>query len=371
MSTQERKLIDQHIALFVESMGGGGAERVFSLLSENFSSRGHQVDLLLMEAKRRFLFDIASSVNIVDLNSRNPLICIIKLFQYFRRIKPDAILATLVVDSVIAIIAKGIARAKTKVVVRVANTLSQKERSWIKKKIERLLVSALYPMADEVIAVSNGVAEDLIKNFGIERSRITVIYNPINRKKIVIESRQNVSHPWLNKDQYKVVIAVGRLHKQKDYPTLLRAFSKVCRTTIPAKLIILGEGEERERLEELVDALKINQNVDMPGFVDNPYAYICRSDAYVLSSKFEGMSNTILEAMACNCPVISTNCPSSPSELLKGGKFGHLVPVGDPDALAGAIIDVLSGNGRNVDSEWLEQYDLDGISYKYLKLLIN
>jgi glycosyltransferase involved in cell wall biosynthesis len=202
------------------------------------------------------------------------------------------------------------------------------------------LIRATYPKADSIIAISNGVATDLADTTGIERESIDVIHNPAFSPDIQSKSKESVSYRWFDTDT-PVVIAVGSLTQQKDFSTLLRAFS-VLRERQDAHLLILGEGELREELESLASELGIATAVDMPGFVDNPYAYMRQADVFVLSSKWEGFGNVVVEALACGCPVVSTDCPSGPAEILANGEYGSLTPVGDETALAAEIETVLN-----------------------------
>lgn len=155
----------------------------------------------------------------------------------------------------------------------------------------------------------------------------------------------------------------------KSYDTLIRAFARL-RKTLQARLIIAGEGPERATLEELAKSLGVVDDVDMPGFVQNPFAYMSRASVFVLSSTYEGLPNALIEAMACGCPVVSTNCPSGPEEILRGGKYGHLVPVHDIEAMARAIELVLKGDRRLPPVNWLEQYRIDRVADHYRKALM-
>ena len=167
-----------------------------------------------------------------------------------------------------------------------------------------------------------------------------MVYNPVVSPGLEDEARQSISHPWFNRDGPPVILAVGRLTAAKDYPTLLRAFSMVYQKQ-PARLLILGDGKERAPLESMVRQLGLTENVQMPGFVVNPYAYMARARLLALSSRWEGLPGVLVEALACGTPVVSTDCKSGPREILENGRFGRLVPVGDPDALAAAILDTL------------------------------
>ena len=191
------------------------------------------------------------------------------------------------------------------------------------------------PLADGIVAVSEGVAADLRGQVPRAAGKIVTIHNPVVGPGLAEQAAEAVEHPWFG-DGEPVVLAVGRMAAEKDYPTLLRAFAEVARSRA-ARLVILGQGPERESLLELAARLGIGDRFDLPGFDVNPFRYMARASVFVLSSRFEGFPNVLAQAMACGSPVVSTDCRSGPSEMLEGGKWGRLVPVGDWRAMAGAI----------------------------------
>jgi glycosyltransferase involved in cell wall biosynthesis len=181
------------------------------------------------------------------------------------------------------------------------------------------------------------VANDLAETTGIQRDKIKVVYNPVVSSELFSKSEEPLDHPWFSSGEPPVVLAVGRLTEAKDFPVLIRAFALV-RKERPARLIILGEGAERPKLEALVRELGLNEDVIMPGFVDNPYKYMRNATVFVLSSAWEGFGVVLVEAMALGTAIVSTDCPNGPAEILEGGKWGDLVTVGDWRALASAIL---------------------------------
>jgi glycosyltransferase involved in cell wall biosynthesis len=196
--------------------------------------------------------------------------------------------------------------------------------------------------ADAVVGVSEGVARDMEVRLGLPAGAVTRIYNPAWNDRMAAQKGRRVSHRWLRKERrYPTLISVGRLTRQKDYPTLLRAFADVLKRR-KAKLIILGEGEDRLSLERLSKQLGIDEDVDMPGYVEDPIAHVASADLFVLSSAWEGFGNVIVEALGAGTPVIATDCQSGPAEILGGGRYGRLVPVGDSNALARAVLEELS-----------------------------
>jgi glycosyltransferase involved in cell wall biosynthesis len=230
------------------------------------------------------------------------------------------------------------------------------------------LVKRFYPLADAVVACSKGVAEDLVQNMKVPRERVHVIYNPTDPE-IEAKAQEPVDHPWFKNSKIPVILCVARLDPQKDLPTLIRAFS-IVRKERPAKLVILGEGSERAKLEALVKELGLEGDVWMPGFVDNPFKFMKRATVFALSSKFEGAPLVLAEALSLGVPVVSTDCPSGPREILEGGKWGKLVPVGDHEKLAEAILETIENPpDREKLKERGRDFSLDRIGQQYLQLI--
>jgi glycosyltransferase involved in cell wall biosynthesis len=240
----------------------------------------------------------------------------------------------------------------------------------IKECIWYLRMRMLYPSADAVVAVSNGVAQDLKKNAGLSPSLLRVIPNPVITPELISKSQEPQDHPWFTEGAAPVLLGVGRLTRQKDFPTLLRAFALV-RKSRPCRLMILGEGQDRASLESLTAELGIRDDVTMPGFVDNPYAYMSKSALLVLSSRWEGSPNVLTEALALGTPVVSTDCPSGPEEILDHGRFGPLVPMGHPDAMAHAILTTLHAPlEKSLLKTAVRAYTVEESSKRYLETLL-
>lgn len=277
-------------------------------------------------------------------------------------------LSALTHANVVAIVAKICAGVSMRLVISERSTPSQEaaRSTGLAQKAVYRLMRRLYPKADGIVAVSRGVAHDLARFAGLPPDSIQVIYNPFDIKHIQELSRQPLEHPWLAPGQPPVVLAVGRLTEQKDFPTLIRAFARL-RAQRPARLMILGEGELRGELEALVHSLGLTNDVAMPGFVANPYAYYARCSVFVLSSKWEGLPGVLIEAMACGARVVATDCPSGPEEILEGGRWGKLTAVGDVKQLSEAISTTMDGKG-NVSGRALD-FGLDKAVNEYLNVL--
>ncbi len=244
-----------------------------------------------------------------------------------------------------AVLARWLAGVRTRILVTQHNAFSEqvKRRSWQFRVLPALYRMAL-PFADIIVAVSAGVADDLAARAGIKRSQIHVIYNGVVTEDFEERTSRTPEHPWFA-DPQPVVLAMGRLVPQKDFTTLIKAFAGVSKQS-DARLLILGDGPMRGELEALAKSLDLHERISMPGFSENALAYLKRAKLFVLSSRFEGFGNVVAEALACGTPVVSTDCPHGPAEILDGGRFGSLVPVGDVAALEKAIVDCL---GRPVD----------------------
>jgi glycosyltransferase involved in cell wall biosynthesis len=261
------------------------------------------------------------------------------LARYLERERPDVLLAAKTPTNLHALWARRASRAPTRVIVSERTQLSESianDRRWRWRYIAPL-VGRVYAEADAIVCVSDGVADDLARTAGLPRARMTTIYNPIVTPALAALAAEAPPHPWLaGAGDVPLVLGVGRLTAQKNFGLLLHAFAKL-RAQRPARLLILGEGPERPRLEALAQALGIAADVALAGHVSNPYAAFGRASLFVLSSDYEGLPAVLIEALACGCPVVSTDCPSGPAEILDRGRYGRLVPVGDEAALVAAM----------------------------------
>ncbi len=395
--------VQKHLAIFIPSLAGGGVARVMLHLAEAFATSGHKVDLLLCKTTGDFLDTVHPTINVVALKATpnwvsrlrvllaNPNLAptlllpillpakppktiryLANLTNYLSREKPDTLLSAKTHANLVAIWARKIADVRTRIVVSERSTMStviQNSRKW-RWRFALPLIQKVYPQADLVVAVSNGVADDVSSCSGLSREQITAIYNPMPTDHIKAQSILPVCHPWFNTEKIPIILGVGRLVPAKDFPTLLKAFAHI-RATRPARLVILGEGRERQTLENLAIKLGIASDFSLPGFEANPYTYMSRATVFVLSSLLEGLPNALIEALACGCPVVSTNCLSGPQEILANGAFGALVPVGDDRALAEAILHTLEHppNSERLRSRAAE-FDIHTIAEQYLQALL-
>ena len=359
------------IAFYLPGLHGGGAERIILNLAQGITERGVPVDLVLATATGPLLEHLPPAVRLVDLGAPRVLLSLVALARYLRRERPRALVSSLSHANLVALWAARLAGRATPVVVTEHNTMSRTSSE--QRRLERGLwppvLRIFYPWASHVVAVSRGAADDFAHTTGIPRERLEVIYNPVITPALKAMARQSPDHPWFAPGQPPVILGVGRLTRQKDFPTLLRAFAGV-RARRPAHLIILGEGEERPALEALVDELGMADDVSLPGFRDNATAYMARSALFVLSSAWEGLPTVLIEALAAGCRVVSTDCPSGPSEILQEGRLGTLVPVGDVAAMTVAILGALDCPERGgVPSGELAPYTQEAAVDNYLRLI--
>lgn len=361
----------RRVALFTTSLAGGGAERVMLRLAQGLTERGLDVDLVLSRASGPCMDEVPSSVRLVDLHAPRIVASLPALIGYLRRERPSVMLSALNAANVVALLARRLARVPIRVVVAEHSTPSRAATgsSDLRKRIMPLLMRWTYPWADAVVAVSNGVAQDLLRVVPLHRSSLHVIYNPVVTPELFTKAEETVDHPWFAPEQPPVILAVGRLTPAKDFPTLIRAFA-VVRKTRQARLMILGEGEERSRLERLVGKLGLDNDVALPGYVSNPYKFMSRAAVFVLSSRWEGLPTVLIEALALGTPVVSTNCPSGPVEILENGRWGRLVPVGNPEKLAEAILQVLQNPRRaSRDVPAVRRFEQVFATEQYLRVL--
>jgi len=342
-----------HLAVFISGLGVGGVERTMLSLAHELALRGHRVDLLVTKGQGFFRDSVSPLVHLIDLESwwmRLPLIGSSKrkrslasapaIARYLRGNRPDVLLASSHYVNLAAVWGRRLAGTGTPLVIRQCTHLSSAilntklptgRRPFLGRMVRRF-----FPQADAIVAVSNGVADDLAVVAALPRQAIRTIYDPVVTSDLPARALAPVNHPWFSPGAPPVILGVGRLAAQKDFSTLIRAFARVhaCR---PVRLLILGDGEKRRELEDLADSLGVRQDLALPGFEENPFAYMARAAVFSLSSVYEGLGGVLIQAMACGCPVVSTDCPSGPKEILQNGSQGPLVSVGDDAELARAI----------------------------------
>ncbi len=363
----------------IPTLGGGGAERVMLSLLQNFSRQRVQPVLVLFRREGEYLDDVPDDIEIFDLKKRGPG----DFFELARRLAkliqqepPDAILSFLWYANVIAARARRLSGRSVPLLAAIRNFQTEyfKGQKW--GGIKAWLTQRAFRHSDAIVSVARAVADDAVANFGVDPNRVHIIPNPVDVDRLAsIASEVRVDHPWLtgNGDD-PVITAVGRLSQQKGYPHLLKAFAKML-DRMPARLFIMGDGELRAELAQLTRELGISERVCFAGFVDSPFASVARSDLYVMSSLYEGFPNALVEAMAMGIPTVTTVCPSGIEDIVEDGISGLLAPAGNSDALAEAMLKVLTDSdlarklGEN-GKQAVRRFTPAGIVQQYEDLVI-
>ncbi len=358
---------NKQISLFLYSLRGGGAEKMMVKIANELHQRGHDIDLVLVHADGPYKSLIDPSVSMTEIGGKNTFKILYNLWSYVRKSHPDVLLSTMEIPNIVSILATRTPNS-VPVVIRIANINSMKRREG-KYKLIPLLKRHIYPRSEAIVTISDGVAHDLSDVTGIHESEMKTIYNPAFDPEILEMKCEPVDHEWLNDEDKRVVIGVGNMKPQKDFPTLLRALSLL---EEDVHLIILGKGRGKSNLHELATQLRIDDRVLFPGFVDNPYAYMSKADVFALPSAWEGFGNVIVEAMACGTPVVCADCPGGPAEILGEGTYGPLVPVGDDQAMAKAIKNLLIDptDSKELKSR-AEEFSVENIVDQYENVLLS
>mgnify|MGYP006282616891 CR=1 FL=1 len=347
----------KHIAIFIRYLQMGGVQKIAIRLANEFVKRGYTVDLILAKGKGVLADEVHPEVKIVNLDKNRVWFVLPGLWKYLMRRRPQVLLSLGFSVNILASIVGALVTYDMRVFISVRNNMSRYSEN-NKVRYSRwvpFLIRVFYPLADKIIAVSEGVLDDLSSISPRAARRGRVIYNPVVDPGMLRKANEPTSHPWLEEKEGPVVLGVGRLTPQKNFDLLLRAFA-LLRKKCDARLVILGDGNQRENLESRIEALGIGKHVDLPGFVSNPYPYMASASLFALSSDYEGFGIVLAEALACGCPIVSTDCPSGPREILEDGKWGRLVPVGDEEALAEAMRKSLE---EEHDPERLRQRAMD------------
>ncbi len=359
------------VALTGFNTGQGGIPRFMRNLANGLAEAGVAVDLLLGPGEHPDLEFVREGVRPVILGRLNSPSAIAALAEYFRRTRPAAVISNREKGRLHLLLARDLSRTPVKIAFRVGNPVSVHlgRRAWHKRLPRRAAIRWSYRRADAIIAVSRGIGSDVLAETGIDAGKLFVLPNPVIDDRIFAMGREAVPHPWLAENEIPVIIGVGRLARQKDFPTLIQAFARVRRDRA-CRLILLGEGKERENLSQLAESLGIGADVDLPGYTENPFAFVRRAALFVLSSAWEGFPNVLAEALAVGTPAVATDCVSGPRDILADGKYGPLVPVGDIEAMAHAIAQTLSHPpAGDFLQEAVTPYWIDRSARSYLRAL--
>lgn len=358
------------IALLVPTLEIGGVERVFVNLANGLHESGAEVDLVVGWSGGAIAAAIEKGICVFDLRSKRMMSSIPRLASYLKKREPEAVIAGMTHSTAAAVSARALSRTDPIVIATEHTTMSKvvANGKGVKYRLMPRWGRLTLDSADVIVAVSAGVADDLSAQTGIARERIQVIYNPVIASDLFSAAALDPGHPWLQPGEPPVILSVGRLEKQKDFPTLVRAFSLVARQR-SSRLMILGEGPERGGIQRVITDLGLTNLVALPGSVINPYPFMSRAAAFALSSQWEGFGVVLVEALALGLPVVSTNCPHGPAEILRGGCYGTLVPVGDHETMARALLFALDNPVRGDASSHLGQFGVHNAAMHYLSAI--
>ncbi len=333
----------QRIAVFASTSGHSGVDRAMQHLIPELCQRGFLVDQLKVRRHGPHLSFTHPNYRIIDLGTSHTYNAVFAIARYLKRNKPCVMLSDKDRVNRTALAARWLSGTRTPLVFSSGTTISidLSHRGAVERAIQRWSMRCLYPKAQRVIVTCKGVADDMADYTGLAREKIHVVESPVIPDALLSNHPDAPDHPWLKEKTAPVILGVGELSDRKDFATLLRAFAKLDSTPAP-RLIILGKGKRKEALLSLCDELGIRERVDFPGHVPDPYAYMAHASVFAFTSRWEGLGFVLIEALAMGCPVVSTDTPSGPSEILQNGKFGPLVPVGDVNRLAEELTHVIA-----------------------------
>ncbi len=358
------------ISFFFATSGHSGVDRIAKNLIFSIIKKGFKVKLLKIKNHGPYLKINHPNLDVINFNVSHVYSSFFWLIKFFRKENPPVMLTDKDRVNRIAILAKTLAKSSTKLFVRIGTTVSVNlsSRGFWERFIQKNSMKRLYKFAEKVIVPSKGVAYDMEKYIGLPKEHIEVIPSPIIEDSLLNKTFPPPNHKWFKPKVPPVILGVGELCTRKDFSTLIKAF-KIVLSHIDARLVILGRGKQRDSLIKLSENLGIRDKVDFPGFISNPYPYMAHAKVFVLSSLWEGLPVSPIEALAMGTPVVSTNCPSGPSEILENGKYGPLVPPKDYYKMAEAIIKVLK---NPLPSDYLKKaitpYLVSNATEKYLKV---
>lgn len=358
------------ISILLPDLAGGGAERISLVVANEFARAGYDVEFVLMQARGELLDGAQESFSVVDLATPRARDLPFTLAKYLRHRKPSALMAAMWPLTVIAPVAARLSGHRCKVLVSEHNTLSMQYRDWgrFHRAMLRTTMALGYRLADSRVCVSKGLARDVAALSGLQPHQFDVIYNPVPPRPEPSRAAVNAAEDLWAAPSGARLVTVGSMEAQKNHALLLRAFAHLERPD--ARLMFVGDGTGRDALKSLARELGISDRVILTGFQLDPAPFYRTADVFALSSDYEGFGNVIIEAMACGTPVVSTDCPSGPSEILDGGKYGLLVPTGDAKALAEAINSALESD-KNIEQLKLRAADFTPAiaAARYLSLL--
>lgn len=351
------------ISLFLPRLSAGGAERVLIAIAEEIAKRGYRCDLVTAAAGGRWEQRVPNGVRHIVLGYSKPLHATPKLVRYLRRERPTALLSSVFAANVAAVLACELSGTSVRCVLREAYRAGEdaKTTSIATRLANQFVIGHLYRRAAAIIALSGGLARHIHHLSSIDEARLFVIPNPS------LSGTQKFAKSTPDRDP-QLLVACGRLEPQKDFATLLRAVS-IIRKHHACRLIVLGEGSEMSKLRSLTTELGIENAVEFHGYSASPEVWMQRATVFVSTSRIEGFPNVLLEALDNGCRIVSTNSSDAVGEILDSGRLGAIVPVGNPSAIAAAIISAFALPSAPLVLP--QRYDLQLIVDRYLEILIH
>lgn len=359
------------IAFFIRSMHGGGAQRAMVRLATGIGAAGYSVEVLTLESDGPYREELSPDIFVTTLKAKRTITATPALARYMRHEKPAGLFVTESACNIAIILAKLWSRSSTRVLIRegLFPSIAVRESPHRSARIAYLLAPILYRYADVIVAIASDMRHDLAAFARLNPSRVTMIpTNPVVTPSLLSAASSRPEHPWFGSST-PVILGVGRLDQQKDFMTLIRAF-EIVRASRPCRLVVVGEGPLRPALEVERGKSQYASDMDFPGYVPQPFSLMANCDVFVLSSRYEGLPNVLIEALACGAPVVATDCPSGPRDVLANGRYGRLVPVGDVAAMASAVIATLdSPTDREVSRARGDDFTLAKSARRYLDAL--
>ena len=365
------------IAFFTPTLHGGGAERMMIDISNEFSKNNYDVDLICITIEDADLLPLVSpNVNLINLECKKMQFSVSRLRSYIKKFNPDAIISTQFHTNLALAISSTLANYKGKVIYRLCNMMTtywrgnsrlRNFKGWL---FIKLFMTMTLKRADCIVAQTIAMKEEVVNDYGANSKKIKIIPNFINQNKIDELAIETVDHQWLT-DQYNripIILSAGRLDLQKDWDTLLKAFKKL-QKKIKVRLIIIGDGPDRKKLVQFIEENNLTSCVSLAGFQLNPFAWMAKSDLFVLSTFGEGFPNVLIQSLACNCPVVSTDVPSAPREILEYGKWGRLSLLKDADSLCRNMHESLEDETNLDFKQRVKFYDKDKVIAKWFQLI--
>ena len=357
------------IVFILNNLAFGGVQKTVVNFANALHLRNLHVELIVLQDHIPLVNQLNSTIKVTYFGSNNYIKSLWMLRKYLKVIQPYAVFANLFVPNTLTLVAGLSIRNRPKIILGIHNTYSKEilARPFPQSMIEEIIVKYIFPLADGINICSHEAAMDLVNTLKRDFSNLNVIYNPVITPEINSLAAEKNDHPWFQKGKPPVILGIGRITKQKDFATLIRAF-RLLNQRVDSRLIILGDGDEKTNLLRLIQIYNLEDKIELMGFVQNPYKFLATASLFVLPSLYEGLPSVLIEANYLGCPIVSTACKSGPKEILLDGKYGTLVPVGNPEEMAKAMEKQLQSNKTKVDAEWAVLFSTSSIVDQYIRL---